>query len=285
MIKQIRILAVYTLYNPQLELLKQSIESIVNHVEKIILYDNSPSKVALDGLANDTSIIYQHSNINSISMAYNFAFRYAKTNGYNYILTMDQDSCFYDFGKFIEDIRSNDVCGIVGCNMDNKQSDCNQPFIQVPFLQNSGTMHKTDLVELLDGWDETFTIDCIDHDYCYKARKMNVPVYIDSRVFLNHKIGEEKTVKIANKTIYITSYSPNRLYLMFRDYILFFKKWGDDAAQLKRHFTKGWLRNSLKILLFDNECKWSKLHAILKGTIHGIKQRIPLKENPTMNFN
>jgi len=244
-------------------------------VDKIILYDNSPTETDLCNLFDYKSIIYHHSDINSISKAYNFAFQYAKANNYDYILTMDQDSYFYDFRKFIDDIKIHKIYGIIGCNVDNKNTCSNELFTQVSFMQNSGTIHKTDIVNLLEGWDETFTIDCIDHDYCYKAKHLNIPLYINNEVFLKHRIGEEKKVLIANTTIYITSYSPNRLYLMFKDYFIFFKKWRNEAAQLKTHFIKGWLKNSIKILLFDNVNKWDKLSAIIKGTIHGLKYKMP----------
>ena len=91
-----RILAVVIAYYPDMELLSENMNAFVDHVEKVLVWDNTP-----DGdkeLANQelpgkekTERVGEGEN-KGISYVLNWAWHYAVEHGYDYLLTMDQDS-------------------------------------------------------------------------------------------------------------------------------------------------------------------------------------------------
>ena len=98
-----RILAIVVTYYPEKELLEKNVSAFINDVEKILIWENTPNdKKLLYRFLSDPKVDYCGDGVNSISHALNYAWKYAETNGYNYLLTMDQDSVFENFSLFIE---------------------------------------------------------------------------------------------------------------------------------------------------------------------------------------
>lgn len=92
------ILSIIVTYFPEKELLEKNINAIIHSVDKVLIWENTPSDQRDKyRFFNEEKVKYCGDGVNSISHALNYAWRYAQDNGYDYLLTMDQDSCFVDF--------------------------------------------------------------------------------------------------------------------------------------------------------------------------------------------
>ena len=90
-----KILAVVVAYHPEPDLLRRNLDSFADGVDHILLWRNSPvecdhPKVELAGDGTNQGI----------GTALNAAWTYAVQNGFDWLLTMDQDSCWEDFEAF-----------------------------------------------------------------------------------------------------------------------------------------------------------------------------------------
>ena len=88
-----KILAIVVTYYPEKNLLKKNINAFIEYVDKVLIWENTPESEKLSfRFIHDEKIEYCGDGINSISHALNYGWKYAKRNGYDYLLTMDQDS-------------------------------------------------------------------------------------------------------------------------------------------------------------------------------------------------
>lgn len=90
-----RIAAGIILFNPELTRLKENIEAIFNQVELIIMIDNNSANI--DIVERECSIynkiiLIKNDENRGIAAALNQAMNYCKTNGYKWVITLDQDS-------------------------------------------------------------------------------------------------------------------------------------------------------------------------------------------------
>ena len=91
------ILAGITLFNPDIPVLKKNIASLQGQVDQLILIDNGSSDgdMLRQELQQDFGDVYMIRNDKNagIATALNQIFGYAKQEGYDWVLTVDQDSC------------------------------------------------------------------------------------------------------------------------------------------------------------------------------------------------
>jgi len=84
------------------ELLEKNISAIIHSVDKILIWENTPSdQCGSYRFVHHKKVEYRGDGINRISHALNYAWQYAKAHGYDHLLTMDRDSSFEDFPRYI----------------------------------------------------------------------------------------------------------------------------------------------------------------------------------------
>ena len=93
-----KILAIVVTYYPERELLEKSISAFIEDVDSVLIWENTPAKDKLSyRFIRHEKVEYCGDGTNSISHALNFAWQKARMSGYDYVLTMDQDSVWDDF--------------------------------------------------------------------------------------------------------------------------------------------------------------------------------------------
>lgn len=94
-----KILAVVVAYHPDLEVLRRNVDSFADGVDHILLWRNSPVEWAHPKVEMAGDGMNQ-----GIGAALNAAWDYASRNGYDWLLTMDQDSCWEDFTAYRDEV-------------------------------------------------------------------------------------------------------------------------------------------------------------------------------------
>ncbi|MFS0775282.1 glycosyltransferase [Neobacillus sp. 3P2-tot-E-2] len=158
-------------------------QDLVPNIE-LILYDNSPDQHSFNPLDYEgVHISYFHDPRNlGIATAYNFAWSIAKENGSQWLLLLDHDTeltveYFNQFGLLTE--MSNDVVAVVPRIFSENTmispvfSSSLRPLQEkrpVAGLQtqpvmaiNSGTLIRVDFINELNGFNESFPLDFLDH--------------------------------------------------------------------------------------------------------------------------
>lgn len=205
--------------------LAERIQSYQKKLQKLIIVDNSKMLTTLPCWQEMTTI---HNGENEgISSRLNQAAHAAITAGYDWLLTMDQDSFFRDsiFEKYLDCISRHgwkDDVAMYGVEYDERllrQEACSPE--SVSLLITSGSILNLRLFSKLGGFDEALFIDNVDHEYCFKAKQNGYEIIKMSSIHLNHSLGVTgnyrslKTMKKSARALH----SPLRIYYMVRNYL------------------------------------------------------------------
>lgn len=267
------ILTIVVTYYPEEELLKNNISAFINHVDKVLIWENTPEAKKLQyRFIQHFKIEYCGDGINSISHALNYAWQYARENGYEYLLTMDQDSVWEDFGIFLEKtVRSGDAPeGIWTPQINSKVVESKYQEIDLPIT--SGMLIKTELINKIGGWNELFEIDSVDDEFIARAHRRGIITYIVKDTKLNQKFGDPHSIHILGYAKVIRNYSALRLYNIFRNNIIVIRMY-PEALYIKKNFRNRWIAYIKYMIIFEKQ-RILKILAIVKGVIAGYRHKI-----------
>lgn len=223
----INIAAVTILYNPEQDFY-DNILSYAAHVSLLILVDNSEKPdlgfhKKLQEIAH-VQIISYHEN-KGISKALNDAIELAESKGFDWIMTMDQDSSFEQemIEKYLMQfsaLPNKEMIAAVGPVSELKnRPDTGEKTIRVTSLITSGSLVNIGISKKIGGFNEKLFIDEVDHEFCYRAILQGYSILQFQEIFLQHKLGELTSIPLpfGRKTNPRSLHSPLRLYYMVRN--------------------------------------------------------------------
>ncbi|MBO4231057.1 MAG: hypothetical protein J5886_05210 [Bacteroidales bacterium] len=266
-----KVLAVIVTYYPDLELLKRNIEAMVGHVDHILLWENTPSPDNIRYRLPDMDKLEYYGvgeNV-GISRALNLARGRLPREGYDAILTMDQDSVWENLGLFMEKVSSPEApFGLYGPAVYTPALEAD--FTPSDTLITSGMLVPKEVFERIGGYEEMFFVDGIDLDFCYRAAKAGIHSWIVGGTSLIQRFGRKRKVCCLGFRPEVYDYSPSRLREICFSEIVLAKKYPASHKKkgaILRHYL---LKRIPLILLFERR-KWSKSKAIIKGLIQGFR--------------
>jgi len=228
------IAGVVILYHPDIEQLSDNIQTYLNGLNQLYVYDNSESKTpgieeAL--LKLHPSIQYHYFNANEgIAKRLNQAIAQATSNQYDYLLTMDQDSSFKDgdFDKYKLSIQSSGDSNVAQFGV-NCQPDFTLPKDEpeeVLTLITSGSVLNLSLTKHIGPFNEDLFIDFVDAEFSYRVIQNGYTNLMFSNIVLNHALGTlvegrglgnfKKSMRIIHAPTRVFYIVRNGLYLLFK---------------------------------------------------------------------
>jgi rhamnosyltransferase len=228
MSRETGIAAVVILYNP-IEAVLSNLKTYYPYVEKIYVYDNTEGPVKNIDWAQFPKVEFHHDGRNKgIAEVLNQAVKKAREEGYDWLLTMDQDSRFtqqsienywHSFSKFPHKEKVA-LFGPVFCERDpGWQADGRKQ--EVDLLITSGTLLNLSLFNEIGSFDEALFIDLVDFDYCIRAQQAGYRIIQFTDVAMLHELGTTAH-RSSIKTLYLVKkqkqlYLPLRCYYMYRN--------------------------------------------------------------------
>ncbi len=279
-----KFLAVIITYNPDVERLTDNIKAISQQTDKVLLVDNgSEDKLFLSKLSfiYNTAVISNEKN-KGIAYALNQGMKYAYQNGYEWAITLDEDSVCPDgiiagAKKLIENTL--DVAMIVPliketssgelCELGTKVND--EPYQEVKKCITSAAVTNVKIWKKLRGFDNKMFIDYVDYDYALRCVINNYKIIRMNDVILDHRIGRSVYRKFLWTKIRVANHPAYRKYYIARNIVIYIRRYAKNInvmAELLRLF-KVFL---LTVLYEDN--KKEKLKAYFKGIKAGIGYKI-----------
>ncbi len=167
-----KIAAGYVIYNPEdIGRLHKSIESVLSQVERVYIFDNGKNGVDYS-FPEQVTVIAKNKNW-GIAYALNRIFELAKKDGFEWVLTMDQDSILPVgiVDAYYDNISEADEIGIICPQI----IDSRRSYMQikkdpakeyVDFCITSGSCTNIDIWEKVGRFDEWLFIDLVDNDLC-----------------------------------------------------------------------------------------------------------------------
>jgi rhamnosyltransferase len=266
-----RVAALVVLYHPDANV-SDNIRSYCNDVEITFAIDNSDSinDEVVSAIQQLPSVQYIGNNGNKgIAHALNRGIKLAAEKGFDYVLTMDQDSKFpkANAATLIASLKNlpftniGIVAPLYSENVLRANSN-NFNFTELKAVITSGNLLNIKAFQQAGDFDEKLFIDSVDHEYCLRLRKNGFTIQQYNKVYLDHSLGYQKKgpfLKIATthhnatRRYYITR---NRLYVSTKYFLL-------DPLFCAREFTFVF-RDMVKILFFESD-KRKKFLGFLMG--------------------
>lgn len=267
-----KILAIIVTYYPEKELLERNIHAFIGHVDKVLIWENTPSPDKLQyRYVKHEKVEYYGDGINSISRALNFAWKYANDNGYDYLLTMDQDSYFENFDKYLEKTVFCESApeGIWTPQMNGEEMTKEYEAIDIPIT--SGMLASLQIVNTIGGWNESYTIASVDDEFYLQAHLCNIKKYKVKDASLLQRFGITQVVTVLGHKLELRNYSPQRLYDIYRNNIILIRKY-PSIDYLRKNFFHYWLKAIILVFLFEKQ-RFSKTYHILRGILSGLQYK------------
>ncbi|MFV9510455.1 glycosyltransferase [Tepidibacillus sp. LV47] len=153
-------------------------------------------------LKSNPKILYIDNNGNQgIAHALNVGAKRANEEGYEWLLTMDQDSRFDPdmFKKYINCLNmisnSKEIAIISPNYLTNTKIETSCSFKEKLTTITSGSLLNLLLYTNIGGFNEKLFIDEVDHDYCLRANLKNYGVVELENIFMHHKLGNLDLIK------------------------------------------------------------------------------------------
>lgn len=284
-----RVCAIIVTYNPAPQLI-DSIIALAPQVGEIVIVDNASGAEGLQVVSaaakhERLSVIYHADNL-GIAAALNSGVRFALDRGYPWVATFDQDSsatpgfiaallaawyaCPYRSGVVLVGPRYRDrYTGTIASYAAGIATDV---FTEVMTTMTSGNLVRADVFAVTDMFDESFFMDCVDHEFCLRLRHHGYRLIEARDALLEHSLGQMVYHTVAHLRFKTFNHSPLRRYYNARNRVLVYRRYG-------RKFP-GWLCTDLANfcreiggIVFFEEQAVTKLIAVFRGIVHGLSGR------------
>ena len=217
-----RIAAGIVLYNPDEDRFKACIDALMQQVDKIYIFDNSE----ISCTCMESSIVSYFTENKNMGIAYalNRIMEEALKDGYDWVITMDQDSIVPEgmVDKYSEVIESNSNLGIVCPQViDIRRSYMEikkEPKMEfVDFCITSASCTSISAWEKVGKFDEWLFIDLVDNEFCKRLTLSGYKILKLNGLILNQEFGKiiPKSENCQKFWIYISKLLHNQNFAKF----------------------------------------------------------------------
>lgn len=260
-----RICGVVVLYNPIDEVL-DNISTYLSLVDKLFVCDNSTkvNQSLIDSLRNKDNVeIIDMQGNQGIAKALKIAVANALSEGYDFCLTMDQDSKFPtdQFNTVLEYLGSSiaDEYGIIGTNYNSDSST--KRLVDIKCWITSGNFINLKNYAKIDGFKEELFIDYVDFELNEQFSKIGKKIGYIENVSLIHEIGDPLIKRFLWKRVTCMNHSLIRYYYRYRNGLYLYKR---NKSFYKEKYKRDLYVDTFKLIMFE-PLKLKKLKMIKKA--------------------
>lgn len=282
-----KVLSGITTFNPNVERLKKNIEAILGQTDQVLVVDNNSKNIEqISAITkNYPSVELLRLNENKgIAYAMNEMGKYAYKNGYEWFLTLDQDSVCPEnmILTYIDGIKEGVAIifpsikfngRFIGQLFGEKRIEENkniQDYEEAKYAVSSGQFIKTSVWKEVGGfWDYLF-IDYVDQEFCFHVRSIGYKLIKANRCIMDHEPG----IPVKVFGIPTAKQSALREYYCSRNSRLVYWLYKKEFKSAMPHtpFFLGIKRVANTILVRENVI--NKLWAISKGVVDAYKWKM-----------
>lgn len=277
-----KVLAGIVLYNPDVERLQENLRAVNEQVDKVLLIDNGSSNLSKIKCASDNenySLILNKENM-GIAHALNQILNYCIQNGYDWFLTLDQDSvanrCLVEnYSSFLKSHpKINCSCitsNIIDRNFRREEKyNNNSGYKLINYCITSGSMMNANILYSIGGFDDQMFIDKVDTEICIRMVNNGYSIVRINFDGVLHEIGHAKQISLIFRKWDLYNHPPVRRYYMCRNAVYLLKKY-HSAYCIK--VLMGEILQTILVFIHEDQ-KQKKLTFSFYGYKDGIKGRM-----------
>lgn len=288
-------------YNPPAGF-EDHLEKLFAEFERIILVDNGSSpefqqmlKTQADRRGATLELLINQNNL-GVATALNQGVAWAIQHGYDFIITLDQDSTpvpgmLKELVSVYNTCLNHDKIAIIAPKVEDpgagiiarylrpryhfffERKFCAEEVLDnVSMVITSGSMYNLGVYKKLGPFRDDFFVDYVDTEYCLRARKQGYEIIVAGNARLLHRLGNQKRIKIAGVEMRPTFHSPTRWYYISRNRIPMIRQYGLHFPHWLLYELVINIYGFLRMLLLEDH-KWGKILALLFGSLDGLTGR------------
>lgn len=273
----------------------RNIHTYLADLKLLIIVDNSDIDNSMFLTEFDQTKIKYIPNLqnNGIAKALNQGIRIARSNGAEWVLTMDQDSSFAnnDLSQYVQvanEFQDIDQVAIFSPTYFDSRADfhnliATEKYSVIPYTMTSGNLLSVKALLTTGFFNEKLFIDWVDEELCIRIRLNKLKIVRVNRFILNHFVGNgTRKIRFFGVEKSFDDYSPVRYYYISRNVLYVSKLFPSDAKNIMNR----WKRLVRKTLMYDNNKKFQKIIYILHGVFDYYRSKTgsitshPAKINP-----
>lgn len=272
-------------YNPTLTDVSTCLEALCNQVERVIIVDNASKNVkslqeVVSKYANVT-LVKNSQNI-GFAKALTQVFEWAKSQGFNWVLTLNDDSVvpsnmISEYKKILENQGSlvnqknakNSkiaiVCSLLKNRLDGTilHSKCHEDE-----CITSGSLTSVEAWAKIGGFDEWLEIDGVDFDFSRRLARAGWKIVECQNVIMEHQIGKARSINLIIKHPIVWNHNANRKYYIARNMQVVDYKMGTYSYAKS---LRAVVRDMIFVALWEKN-KFAKIRAMIRGFKDGQKK-------------
>ena len=236
------VMAVVISYNPIIPLLQEDLDALFSQIDRVVLMDNGSENIdqvrTLSRQYARLQLVENGENL-GLPVNYNRAAHMAHDEGFQWLLTMDQDTVIPEgmIDAFLQyaPMKNVAVIGPAIWNVNRVSIDevraalPDEPYTYVDEFGciSSASMNRVDTLLQLGGFDEKLFIDWVDFDYCKNVQIHGYDILRVNSCIARHQIGDhpEKRYRFLWRTITKTKSPPQRCYYSCRNRLYYIRKY------------------------------------------------------------
>jgi len=267
-------------FNPDISRLWDNVKAIRPQVAEIVIFDNGSTNISeIEAEAGKGCTVIKSPKNVGIARALNEICRYYKAKGYEWVLTLDDDSVcpenlMEEYCKFL----SLENIGILSPRIfDRAIGDIDEisydDYSEVDACITSASLLNLCAWENVGGfWDDLF-IDMVDFDICWSLKEKGYRVVRVNSVSLLHELGHSSIAVFRGNNVAVLNHSPQRYYYIFRNTIAVGRK------NHRRYQCFRWNMKRLFLICRFESNKAQKIKAASIGVFDGLFNRLGEKQN------
>ncbi len=272
-----RTCAVVITFFPQTAVL-DNLAKVRSQVEGLVVVDNgspaetlTPLKTAAGKL--DFTLIENEVNL-GIAAALNTGVRWAMAHGFRYVALFDQDStvtegfCRAMLAQYESHPQRDKVAIVTPSQMERSTGGARShrfakdgsPLIAI----TSGSLMPVEIFDRCGWFQEELIIDCVDHEYCLRARSRGYTLAECRSAVLLVAVGSTTSHRAFGVTVSSRHYSARRRYYITRNRLVMIQRfWKQQPAWCCRTL-QDIVQDAIKVAFVEEE-RWSKMRNTARG--------------------
>jgi rhamnosyltransferase len=280
-----------------------NLDSFYTQLDQLLIVDNGSNPDVCHLLTQEAQnrgtllkIIYNETN-HGIATALNQGCCWALEQGYSHLIAFDQDSypapgmvsnMLEAFSAYNGNGRLAVIAPVVMDPIVDIQARYLRPknillyervscegnvLENVTYVITSGSLFDLTVYQEIGPFRDDFFIDYVDMEYCLRARENGYRVVVACKAFLNHRQGDRQKRVFLGSEHFPTFHSPQRWYFIGRNRIPMLRRYALRFPHWLLYELVASFYVLVKMLLFETQ-RGPKLHALLLGTLDGIRGRM-----------
>jgi rhamnosyltransferase len=269
-----KIAGVVILYNPEVTV-TENINSYLNQIDHLYIVNNSEqllNQIITDFIVLDKIRFIDNKENMGVAYALNQAANQAIKDGFEFLLTMDQDSRIVGnyFEPMLNELEKDRSIGVISpfiVHSKNPKPTISSDCIDITVAMTSGCILRLSLFKKIGGFSEKLFVDYVDHEYCLRMLSDGYKVKQLNSVSLIHNLGDIKINRFFFKKVFPTNHSPLRLYYRTRNRLFVYKKYKNKFPSYVNYDKKIFFKELIKIILYEKN-KFRKIYMIVLGYLN-----------------